>query len=135
VRFLVDTHIVLWVAIGDPRLRGAALARFVDPAHQPVVSVASLWEIGIKYSIGRLPLPVAPADFFAREIATRGYEILEIRRADAERSATLPWPPSGHRDPFDRLLVAQALVEGIPLLSGDDRLRGYERAGLALTTA
>ena len=132
MRVLVDTHIVLWAATDDPRLRGRARACFVDPHHQLVVSTASVWEVGIKYSLGRLPLPVSPADFFAREVATRGYEILPVARQHAERTATLPWPETGHRDPFDRMLVAQALAEGVPLLSGDRRLVDYEAAGLRL---
>lgn len=132
MRVLVDSHILLWAAIDDPRLRGGLRSTFVDPRNTLVVSVASLWEIGIKYGLGRLPLPVPPADFFAREVATRGYEILDIRRAHAERAAVLPYPRTGHRDPFDRMLVAQALAEGLPLLSGDDRLGGYVEHGLVL---
>ncbi|MEQ1501561.1 MAG: type II toxin-antitoxin system VapC family toxin [Myxococcota bacterium] len=131
MRVLIDTHVMLWAAIDDPRLRGARRATYVDPAVGLVLSVASLWEIGIKHSIGKLTLPVAPADFFAREVATRGYEVLEVRRPHAERVATLPFPDDGHRDPFDRMLVAQALVEGLPLLTGDRRLGGYTAHGLA----
>lgn len=130
MRVLVDTHVVLWAAVDDPRLRGTQRSVFADPQNTLVVSVASVWEIGIKYSLGELPLPVQPADFFAREVATRGYEVLDVRRPHAERVALLPYPDSGHRDPFDRMLVAQALVEGLPLMSGDRRLGGYETLGL-----
>lgn len=130
MRILVDTHVVLWAAVDDPRLRGAQRSTFADPRNTLVVSGASLWEIGIKYSIGKLPLPVPPADFFAREVAVRGYELLDVRRPHAERVALLPYPEGGHRDPFDRMLVAQALVEGVPLMSGDSRLGGYEALGM-----
>ena len=71
-------------------------------------------------------------DFFAREIATRRYEVLDVQRPHAERQAELPFPADGHRDPFDRMLVSQAIVEGIPLLSGDGRLHAYTAWGLVL---
>jgi len=132
MRILLDTHILLWAAVGDPRLRGAARDVFRDRRNLLVVSVASLWEISIKYGIGKLPLPVAPADFFAREVATRGYTILDVRRAHAERVAVLPYPDGGHRDPFDRMLVAQALSEGLPLLSEDSWVPSYAAHGLVL---
>jgi PIN domain nuclease of toxin-antitoxin system len=132
VRVLVDTHVLLWAAVGDPRLRGALRDRYVDPDTDLVLSTATVWEVSIKYSLGKLPLPVPPSDFFAREIATRGYEVLDVRRSHAERTAALPWPADGHRDPFDRLLVAVALVEGLPVLSGDHRLRSYVDHGLVL---
>lgn len=129
MRLLVDTHVLLWAAVADPRLRGGLRAAFVDPDNDLAVSAVTLWEIAIKHSIGKLRLPVAPADFFAREIATRGYSVVAATRAHAERVATLPFPANGHRDPFDRMLVAQALVEGVPLLSGDDRLDAYAEVG------
>lgn len=122
MRVLIDTHIALWVALDDARLRGHARDLLRDPLVQPVLSVASMWEISIKASLGKLPLPVSAEDFLAREISARGYETLDVRRPHAARVATLPWPASGHRDPFDRLLIAQALVEGLPLLSADARL-------------
>jgi PIN domain nuclease of toxin-antitoxin system len=132
VTLLVDTHIFLWAAIDDPRLRGVHRSLFADPSNVLLLSVTSLWEVAIKYSLGKLPLPVAPADFFAREVATRRYGVLPVIRGHAERVATLRFPPDGHRDPFDRLLVAQAIVEGIALLSGDGRLAPYEADGLHL---
>ena len=130
--FLIDSHILLWAAIGDPRLRGESRKTFVDPENRLLVSVATLWELGIKHALGKLPLPVPARDFFAREIATRGYSVLDVRRAHAERAAELPYPDPRHRDPFDRMLVSQALVEGVPLLTSDGRLRGYEALGLRL---
>ncbi len=127
---LIDSHILLWAAIDDPRLRGEARKAYVDPENLLVVSVATLWELGIKHSLGKLPLPVPARDFFAREIATRGYRVLDVQRAHAERAAELPYPDPGHRDPFDRMLVSQALVEGVPLLTFDGRLAAYEPLGL-----
>ncbi|MCA9488974.1 MAG: type II toxin-antitoxin system VapC family toxin [Myxococcales bacterium] len=132
MRILVDTHVVLWAAVDDDRLSGAHRALYTDPSNALVVSVASLWEIAIKVGLGKLPLPVPPADFFAREVASRGYEVLDIRRPHAERVGLLRYPPGGHRDPFDRMLVAQSLVEGLPLMSADMRLRDYVDQGVLL---
>lgn len=132
MRILIDTHVVLCAAVDDKRLQGSQRSAYLDPTNALIASVASLWEIGIKYGLGKLPLPVAPADFFAREVATRGYEVLDVRRPHAERVALLPYPPGGHRDPFDRMLVAQALVEGLPLMSADRRLAEYAAHGLVL---
>jgi PIN domain nuclease of toxin-antitoxin system len=95
-----------------------------------MVSVGTLWELGIKHALGKLPLPVPARDFFAREITTRGYRVLDVQRAHAERAAELAYPDPAHRDPFDRLLVSQALVEGVPMLTGDGRLAAYESLGL-----
>ena len=128
----MDSHILLWAALDDPRLSGAARESFVDPSNQLLVSVATLWALGIKYALGKLPLPVSARDFFAREVAVRGYTVLDVRRAHAERAAELPFPDPGHRDPFDRMLVAQALVEGVPLLTADGRLGAYAGLGLLL---
>jgi PIN domain nuclease of toxin-antitoxin system len=132
MRILIDTHVVLWAAVDDPRLSGPHRSAYADAANELVVSVASLWEIGIKYGLGKLPLPVTPADFFAREVASRGYQVLDVRRPHAERVGLLRYPPGGHRDPFDRMLVAQALVEGLPLMSADHRLRDYVDQGVVL---
>lgn len=127
---LVDSHILLWAAIDDPRLSGSVRRAFVDPDNVLMVSVGTLWELGIKHALGKLTLPVPARDFFAREITTRGYRLLDVQRAHAERAAELAYPDPAHRDPFDRLLVSQALVEGVPMLTGDRRLAAYESLGL-----
>ncbi|MCB9695029.1 MAG: type II toxin-antitoxin system VapC family toxin [Alphaproteobacteria bacterium] len=93
---------------------------------------AHLWTLGIKHALGRLPLPVAPRDVFAREIAVRGYVVLDVKRPPAERAAELPYVDPGHRGPFDRMLISQALVEGITLLSADRRFHAYRDLGLEL---
>jgi PIN domain nuclease of toxin-antitoxin system len=129
---LIDSHVLLWAAIDDPRLSGAQRAAFVDPDNRLLVSVATVWELGLKHALGKLPLPVPARDFFAREIATRGYAVLDVKRAHAERAAELPYPDPLHRDPFDRMLVAQALVEGVAVMSADRRLGAYAALGLRL---
>jgi PIN domain nuclease of toxin-antitoxin system len=132
MRLLIDSHVLLWAALDDPRLTGAQRSAYVDANNDLLVSTATLWELGIKYALGKLPLPVTPRDFFAREIAVRGYVMLDVRRAHAERAAELPYPDPKHRDPFDRMLIAQALAEGITLLSADQRFSAYEDLGLGL---
>lgn len=134
MKLLIDGHVLLWAALDDPRLAGARRAAYVDPDNDLLVSTATLWELGIKYALGKLPLPVPPRDFFAREIAVRGYVVLDVKRVHAERAAELPYPDPRHRDPFDRMLVAQALTEGLPLLSADQRLLAYRDVGLSVVT-
>ena len=127
---LIDSHILLWAAIDDPRLVGEARRAFIDPENLLLVSAATLWELGIKHALGKLPLPVPARDFFAREIAVRGYRVLDVKRAHAERAAELPYVDRDHRDPFDRMLVAQALCEGLTLMTHDARITQYEVAVL-----
>jgi PIN domain nuclease of toxin-antitoxin system len=134
VKLLIDSHVLLWAAVDDPRLAGTRRAAYIDPDNDLLVSTATLWELGIKYALGKLPLPVTPRDFFAREITERGYVVLEVKRAHAERAAELPYLDPKHRDPFDRMLISQALAEGIPLLSADQRFSAYRDLGLGLVT-
>ena len=94
MKLRIDSHILLWAAIDDPRLRGNARDAFADPENLLMISVATMWEIGIKHAMGRLPLPVPARDFFACEIATRGYSVLDVERAHAERAAPTGNPSS-----------------------------------------
>ncbi len=134
MRVLIDSHVLLWAALDDPRLAGGQRSAYVDPDNDLLVSTATLWELGIKYALGKLPLPVTPRDFFAREIALRGYVVLDVKRAHAERAAELPYPDPKHRDPFDRMLISQALVEGVAMLSADHRFDAYREIGLSMVT-
>jgi PIN domain nuclease of toxin-antitoxin system len=119
VRFLVDTHAMLW-ALGEPSaLSSAARKAISDPANLIVVSSASLWECAIKASIGKLDLP---EDFFD-SIPGAGYEVLPIRISHLNVYRTLPMH---HRDPFDRMLVAQARAEALTLISRDPEIAKYE---------
>jgi len=85
-------------------------------------SAASGWEIAIKFALGRLPLPAVPEQFVPERLARDGISVLPVELVHALRVATLP---KLHRDPFDRLLVAQAMVEGVPLLTADRRVAAY----------
>lgn len=118
-RVLLDTHVWLWWQAGDRRL-GPLARRIIGAAAEVRLSAASVWEMAIKVAIGKLTLP-ADADF-ERELERDGFLALPVEIVHADRVRTLP---RLHRDPFDRLLVAQALVEGLTLVTGDPALAQY----------
>ena len=122
MRLLLDTHAFLWFVLGDPRLVRTALDDILDPAWEKLVSPASYWEIAIKISLGKYALNEPYEAFMQRNIFGNGFSILPI---EPKHTATLTALPFHHRDPFDRLLVAQALVEQVPILSIDAALDAY----------
>lgn len=117
-RLLVDTHALLWWLTDDQALSRAGRAAIADPGNQPLVSTATVWEIAIKRSLGKLTAP----DDLPEKIADEGFAWLTITAGHAWQVGDLP---VHHRDPFDRLLVAQALVERLPVVTADARLREY----------
>ena len=117
-RLLVDTHALLWWLTDDAALSTAAREAIADPANEPIVSTASVWEIAIKRSLGKL---TAPDDLPAR-ISAEGFEWLAVGAAHAWRVHGLP---AHHRDPFDRLLVAQALTERLEIVTKDPWFAEY----------
>lgn len=121
MRLLLDTHVLLWFLAGDERLTLPARRAVMDPAHDVACSMASLWEIGIKHRRGRLPFPPG---LVARGAEAAGFSWLGITPAHIETLATLPDHPD-HRDPFDHLLIAQAIVEGATLVTADRFARRY----------
>lgn len=127
MRLLLDTHALLWFALNDPRLSAAALAAILDPANEKLVSPASYWEIAIKISVKKYVLAQPYEDFMRHAIDRNGFHYLHI---EPRHTAALIALPYHHRDPFDRLLVAQALVEVLPIVSGDAVLDSYPIARL-----
>lgn len=119
---LLDTHTFLWFLLDDDRLSATASALITDPANDIAVSPATYWEIAIKISLGKYALPEPYDVFIAREIATNDFRILPI---EPKHTAILIMLPFHHRDPFDRLLIAQAMVEAIPILSVDTAFDAY----------
>jgi PIN domain nuclease of toxin-antitoxin system len=113
---LLDTHALLWWLDGDMRLSDVAQAAIGEPDRPVFVSAASAWEITTKHRLGKLPGAEAVAQDIAGCIAAQGFEAMAITLADAERAGRLP---GAHRDPFDRMLIAQALARDIALVSNE----------------
>lgn len=121
MNLLLDTHVALWAITDSPRLPEKARELLVSPKTTVWVSAASVWEIGIKHSLGRGDMPVSAADAL-RYFQDAGYRLLAI---DAEHAAAVEQLPPHHADPFDRILVAQALVEPMRLMSHDATVARY----------
>lgn len=120
MKLLLDTHVLLWAAAGEG-LSSSASDMISDPSNEPWFSAASMWEVAIKAALGRADFR-ADASVFRRALLDNGYQELAISGAHAAAVATLP---DLHRDPFDRLLVAQAISEGITLLTADQAVLAY----------
>lgn len=119
MRLLLDTQAFLWFVLGDARLSAPARSAIEDPANDSLLSIASAWEIAIKVSIGKLteiastkPLGEELAD----KLAANAVQLVPVQLDHVARTVTLPFH---HRDPFDRLLAAQSLVDALPLVSSD----------------
>lgn len=121
MNLLLDTHVLLWAAGGSPRLSKEARALIEDPRNAPFFSSASLWEVAIKNALGREEFRVDPR-LLQRGLLENGYLELPVRGAHAVAVDLLP---SIHADPFDRILIAQAQVEGITLLTADEVVARY----------
>ena len=123
MKILIDTHIFLWAITDDPRLSSTHRAFYLDPANDLYLSVASIWEMLIKTGLGKLSLPAPAADYIVKQMEKNRLLLLTIR---VSHLAVLERLPPVHRDPFDRMMVAQARAESIPLLSADSNLRKYD---------
>jgi PIN domain nuclease of toxin-antitoxin system len=119
---LLDTHAFLWFITNDLQLSSTARALIADPANEILVSPASYWEIAIKVKLGKYPLTVPYLTLITQGIDGNGFKILPIVPKHTDVLTTLPLH---HRDPFDRLLVAQAMVENVPVVSADLQLDAY----------
>ena len=122
MRLLLDTHAFLWWLAGSERLPTRVRHAIRDDANSKLISAASAWEITTKHRFGKLPDAGQLAHDFAGAIAGEGFEELPISVHDAARAGGLPGP---HRDPFDRVLIAQALAENLVLISNEDLFDGY----------
>ena len=122
MRVLLDTHVFLWFILDDSQLSASARALIGDPDHDVSISPASYWEIAIKIRLNKYALPQPYRPFIETQIAVNEFDILPI---EPKHTAMLTTMPLHHKDPFDRLLIAQALVEQIPLVSRDDQLDAY----------
>jgi PIN domain nuclease of toxin-antitoxin system len=122
VRLLLDSHALLWETTGDDRLPGPVRLLIDDPRNRLVLSVATTWELTLKSLAGRLRLPEPPAAYFDDLIRDAPFEVLAVEQRHV---ALLPELPEIHDDPFDRMLVAQALADDLDLVTGDERIRRY----------
>ncbi len=122
MRILLDTHVFLWYISADSQLPGAFRSAIRDPANEIFLSVASVWEAVIKYALRKMPLPEAPAVYLPRQREAHRIATLPVEEAALGHLASLP---PLHRDPFDRILIAQALQHGLTLATVDDAIRAY----------
>jgi PIN domain nuclease of toxin-antitoxin system len=121
LKLLLDTHVLLWAAGMPQRLSSEAMHLIEDPDNQLIFSVVSLWEISIKNSLGRSDFQVDPR-LLRRGLLDNGYEELPIT---GQHAVAISGLPSLHADPFDRMLVAQSMVEGVLLLTSDSIVARY----------
>ena len=122
MKLLLDTHVFLWFMTGDERLSSRARRAIENIESELFLSVASVWEMAIKASLGRLILPVPVTEYVAEKL-DNGFRILSVEWTHASAVEKLPFH---HRDPFDRLLVAQAIAEDIPIITADPIFHVYK---------
>ncbi|MEH2135456.1 type II toxin-antitoxin system VapC family toxin [Nostoc sp.] len=123
MKLLLDTQCWLWWFAQSERLNEEAIAHIVHENNELWLSVASIWEIGIKVAIGKLPLPDPLDSYISSRMAQLGMRSLEITASHALQAAALPLH---HRDPFDRMLIAQAQIEKMTLVSADSMFNKYD---------
>ncbi len=116
MRLLLDTHVLIWWLAGDPMLSANAKAAIADPGNEALVSAASAWEIATKYRIGKLPQGAPLAVDMPGVLAGQGFVELPITVRHGQAAGSLPGP---HRDPFDRMLIAQAVLVDLVLVSNE----------------
>jgi PIN domain nuclease of toxin-antitoxin system len=122
VKILLDTATFWWMASGSPRLSRRASEVFSDPSNQIALSPVSIWELLVKHQLGKLPTSTPIIELLARARAESSIRSLPVSEAAVLRLAMLP---PLHRDPFDRLLICQAVEEGMTLLTPDEQVRAY----------
>jgi len=122
MKYLLDTHTLLWFLAGDRQLSGRARQLIEDPNNEIFLSIASLWEIAIKVNLEKLTLGKPFEELFPEQLHFNSIEILPITVDSLIKLIVLPLH---HRDPFDRLIIAQALVEGLPIIGRDTAFDAY----------
>lgn len=122
MKLLLDTCTFLWITLDAPELSADARRLFADPANDVFLSAVSAWEISVKYSLGKLPLHQTPELFIPQSRTAHGVASLPLSEAAVVRPSAIP---EFHKDPFDRMLVCQAIAEGLTLLTPDPAIRAY----------
>lgn len=128
MNLLLDTHVFLWFISGDRRLSASVVNAICDPGNTVHFSAASLWEAVIKHALGRLPLPHPPAEWLPQQRAAHGILSLPIDELCLGKLASLP---PLHRDPFDRVLIAQAPQHDLTIVTADEAIQQYQADFLA----
>jgi PIN domain nuclease of toxin-antitoxin system len=123
MKLLLDTRTWLWMQASLERFSPKAREMVDNQDNVLLLSPVSAWEIATKYTLGRLTLPMPPEEYVPSRMKSSGVDALPLQHSHALQVATLPWH---HRNPFDRLLIAQAQVEGIPILSANRQLAAYD---------
>ena len=123
MRILLDTHVWLWMLVSPERIGEEARRQIAARENELALSAASSWEMAIKYRLGKLPLPAPPREFILPRLVRDGVIPLPIEHRHAVEVARLP---DHHRDPFDRLLVAQARLEKLTVFTADRQLSAYD---------
>src|SRR5690349_9256469 len=122
MRALIDTHVFLWWITSDMRLSALAKSLIGDPTNTIYVSAASGWEIATKAALGKLLLPDTADRYVPKQLSANDFTSLPMTMEHSLATFGLPFH---HRDPFDRILVAQAIIEGMPIISGDALIAQY----------
>jgi PIN domain nuclease of toxin-antitoxin system len=122
MKYLLDTNIFLWFFLEDPRLNDHLYDIIIDEKNEVFLSVTSIWEIVIKYNLGKLILPDKPENCLLNYLSEYNFQILELKSEDIFYLSCLP---QHHRDPFDRILISQSKVENIKLLYSDEVFNKY----------
>jgi PIN domain nuclease of toxin-antitoxin system len=125
VKLFLDTHTFLWHADGDPQMSLTATALLIDPANELFLSMASVWEIAIKVGLKKLALSNSYLSFMTRAITGYGLTVLPITFADCVEYEGLSFPSKNHRDPFDRMIITQALRNGLSIVGVDQNFDAY----------
>ncbi len=123
MKLLLDTHVALWAFVEPERLTDAVRAAISDRANIVFLSAASTWEVAIKYASGKLALPAPPESLIEYHATKSGLTLLPIEAAHTLAAGRLP---QHHRDPFDRMLIAQAIVENLVFVTVDPKIAAYD---------
>ena len=125
MKLLLDTHTLLWHADGNVQMSAHATALVADPANELFLSIASVWEIAIKVGMKKLAISAPFVDFMTRAILGYGIDVLPLTFDDCVAYEQLPFPDKQHRDPFDRMIITQALQGGLSILGVDASFDSY----------
>ncbi|HET6312554.1 MAG TPA: type II toxin-antitoxin system VapC family toxin [Chloroflexia bacterium] len=122
MKLLLDTHVFLWFISGDPRILNVMLQSIRTPENEVYLSVVPLWEVLVKYELGKLPLPQIPESYIPLQRKRHLIDSLPLDEASVSHLANLP---PLHRDPFDRMLLCQALEHDLTIVTVDEQIRAY----------